>query len=276
MSIKLVAIDLDRTTLNLEGKLSEGNKDAILRAIANGVHVCIASGRAFDTLPKDVLDISDIEYAVTGNGAAVYRVKGAERLQSFLMTPESVETILRLTQHFPVTYEAFINGKAYASREYIENPMKFGATERAIEYVQATRTLIDHMDEFLIEHKHELDSMDIVVKDEMLKQEIRACIAENCEDVYQTSSIDQLLEISHKDAGKKSGVEFLVKHLGLRREEAAALGDGDNDIDMIEYAGIGVAMENATDQLKEKADYITLHHDQDGLAYAFKEILHII
>ena len=90
-----------------------------------------------------------------------------------------------------------------------------------------------------------------------------------------TSSISQLLEISYKDAGKKSGVKFLTEYLGLSRENVAAFGDADNDTDMIEYAGTGIAMENAAPHLKEIADHITLHHDKDGVAYAFRNILNI-
>ena len=276
MSIKLVAIDLDRTTLNAEGKISEANRQAILDAIAGGVHVCIASGRAYDTLPKDVVAIPGIEYAVTGNGAAVYRLDTAERMQAFLMTPESVEAVIRLTENDPVTYEAFVDGVAYASKEYIDNPVEYDATSRAVAYVQATRTMVPDIKVFLLENKNQLDCMDIIVNNENLKQELMERIAKERDDVYQTSSIQQLLEVSYKDAGKKSGVKFLTEYLGLKQEEVACMGDGDNDIDMIQYAGVGIAMENATDNLKAHADFITLHHDKDGLAYAFREILHII
>ena len=75
MDIKCIALDLDRTTLNAQGKLSKANEEAIRKAIAKGIHVCIASGRAFDTLPQDVVSIPGIEYAITSNGAAVYRIQ---------------------------------------------------------------------------------------------------------------------------------------------------------------------------------------------------------
>ena len=75
MDIQLIALDLDRTTLNSQGKLSKANYNALSQAIKNGVHVCIASGRAFDTLPSDVLSVPGIEYAITSNGAAVYNIK---------------------------------------------------------------------------------------------------------------------------------------------------------------------------------------------------------
>lgn len=74
MAIKCVALDLDGTTLDRQGKLSPANRQAIEAAIAQGVHVVIASGRSYDTLPKKVLSIPGIQWAITCNGAAVYRV----------------------------------------------------------------------------------------------------------------------------------------------------------------------------------------------------------
>ena len=246
--IKLVALDLDRTTLNSESHLSEVNRQALIDAISNGVHVCIASGRAFDTLPEDVISVPGIEYAITSNGAAIYRIAGKECLKSYVLTPESVKTILKLTENDIVTYEAFIKGQAFASTEYTAHPEKYGATEHSLAYVRKTRILKDDIVSFILEHCHELD---------------------------MTSSISQLLEISYKDAGKKSGVKFLTEYLGLSRENVAAFGDADNDTDMIEYAGVGIAMENAAPHLKQIADHVTLHHDKDGVAYAFRNILNI-
>ena len=90
MDIQLIALDLDRTTLNSQGKLSKTNYNALSQAIKNGVHVCIASGRAFDTLPSDVLSVPGIEYAITSNGAAVYNIKTKERIKSYLLTENAM------------------------------------------------------------------------------------------------------------------------------------------------------------------------------------------
>lgn len=276
MRIKCIALDLDRTTLNAGGHLSAGNRAALEAAIANGIHVCIASGRAFDTLPKDVLDIKGIEYAITSNGAAVYKIQNKECLRSFVLTEESVCQCIALSEHEPVTYEAFVKGKAYAAREYIENPEKFGATSQAVAYVQNTRIFTDDIKKFMYEHIDCLDSIDIVVKSEAIKENIMARLKEQVSDIYITSSVEQLIEISYKDAGKRSGVQFIAEHLGLQREEIAAFGDGDNDVDMLEYAGVGIAVENASQRVRQAADYVTLHHDADGVAYACKEILKCI
>lgn len=276
MDIKCIALDLDRTTLNAQGKLSKANEEAIRKAVAKGIHVCIASGRAFDTLPQDVVSIPGIEYAITSNGAAVYRIQDKQCLRSYVLTELSVKKILELTKDFPVTYEGFIRGTAYAAKEYIEDPVKFGATEHAVAYVQSTRHLQDDIVSFLKQHDDELDSMDIVVKDEAQKQKVIEVLKAEVEDIYITSSISQLVEISYKDAGKRSGVKFITEYLGLNPKQVAAFGDADNDIDMLEYAGCGIAMENASNGLLAVADVVTLHHDRDGVAYALKNILKCI
>ena len=276
MDIKCIALDLDRTTLNAQGKLSKANEEAIRKAVAKGIHVCIASGRAFDTLPQDVVSIPGIEYAITSNGAAVYRIQDKQCLRSYVLTEQSVKKILELTKDFPVTYEGFIRGTAYAAKEYIEDPVKFGATEHAVAYEQSTRHLQDDIVSFLKQHDDELDSMDIVVKDEAQKQKVIEVLKAEVEDIYITSSISQLVEISYKDAGKRSGVKFITEYLGLNPKQVAAFGDADNDIDMLEYAGCGIAMENASNGLLAVADVVTLHHDRDGVAYALKNILKCI
>lgn len=271
--VKLIALDLDRTTLSSDGHLSEANRNAIMHAISRGVHVCIASGRAYDTLPADVVSISGIEYAITSNGAAVYEIKDKKCLNSYVLKEESVDNIIKNSIEYPVTYEAFIRGKAYASRKYMENPVKFGATPKAIEYVRSTRTLQDDIVGFIYEHKHELDSIDIVLDDDELKRKLIDDLYSIDKEIYITSSVKQLIEISYKDAGKKSGVKFLAERLGIDRENIAAFGDADNDCDMIEYAGAGIAMGNACDALKKAADYVTLSNDEDGLAHAIYNIL---
>ena len=90
MKIKCIALDLDRTTLDGQGRLSEGNRQALLQAIANGIHVIVASGRAFDTLPEDIVTLPGIEYAVTGNGAAMYHVPTGKCLHKYLLKEKDV------------------------------------------------------------------------------------------------------------------------------------------------------------------------------------------
>ncbi|MCM1038846.1 MAG: Cof-type HAD-IIB family hydrolase [Ruminococcus sp.] len=275
MNIRCIALDLDRTTLNAQGRLSAANRNALETAIAAGIHVVIASGRAFDTLPKEVLAVEGIEYAITCNGAAMYHVPSGKCLKKYQLSKEAVETVMRVSAGENVMYEAFIDGIAYAGRAYIEDPMRFGASPQAVRYVRETRHMQDDIVAFIHEHKEHLDSMDIIVNGEDKKRELWERIAQAAEEVYITSSIAPLIEISHHDAGKGSGLAFIIDLLGIKREETAAFGDADNDMDMLRFAGCGIAVANASDNCKAAADYITKRFDEDGVAYGMREILQI-
>lgn len=275
MNIKCIALDLDRTTLNARGELSAGNFAALSDAIKKGVHIVIASGRSFDTLPKDVLAVPGIEYAITSNGAAVYHIPTKQCIHEYKMTPSSVKEIVSIASAYPVALEVFINGVAYACKDYVDDPVSFGTTPAAVAYIQSTRNPVPDLTTYINEHIDQIDSMDIVVSDAKIKEELWTKFEADCDDIYITSSFSQLIEISHKNAGKHSGLRFIRDYLGLKKEETAAFGDGDNDIDLLKEAGIGIAMENASPRCKEAATYVTTNHDQDGVAYGIAKILKI-
>ena len=221
------------------------------------------------------VDGSGTEYAITSNGAAIYHIPTSTCLHEYKMTPASVECIIQITKQHETALEVFIDGKAYALKAYVEDPVSYGTTPQAIPYIQSTRIPIDDIISFIREHIDHIDSMDIVVSGEQQKQLIWNELKYNCDEIYITSSVSQLIEISHKDAGKHSGLRFIREYLNLKHEETAAFGDGDNDIDLLKEAGIGIAIENASSKCKDAATFITKHHDKDGVAYGITEFLKI-
>lgn len=276
MSIKCIALDLDRTTLTTEGYLSEGNRNALEYAIKKGVHIVVASGRAFDTLPKDVLSVPGIEYAITSNGAAVYHAPTGKCLKEYHLPKEIPGRVLELTKDIEnISYECFIHGKAYGGQEYLENPEKYGASKQSARYMKETRTIVSDIRAFIREHAHELNSMDVLVPDLHINHQVQELIRQNLSDIYMTSSFFQLVELSNKECGKANGLRYVAEILGLDREELAAFGDAGNDSEMLAYAGVGIAMENALEDCIAAADYVTKHHDEDGVAWGIREILGI-
>lgn len=273
---RLLAFDLDGTLLNRNGTLSDENREALEKAIEKGVKICIATGRAFHTIPKELLDFPGITYAITNNGAAVYKIEEREQIYSLVLEADSVEEVLEITKEYPAVYEAFIKGTAYAEEKYVKDPVRFGATPAAVHYVQTTRTMVKDMPHFILEHKEELDSLDIVVCSDQIKEQVMTTLREKIAKIYVTSSVKQLVEVSHRDGGKGNGLRFLGKHLGYEKEEIIAFGDAENDIDLLKAAGTGIAMGNASDALKEVADLITTHHNENGVAYALRELLAMI
>lgn len=270
--IKLIALDLDQTTLRTDKSLSERTRQAILAAIRAGIWVVIASGRSFGSLPAAILEVPGIRYAVTSNGSAIYRLPEGERCHEFLMDPSVVGQLLELIPR-ELAMEAFWEGRAYASRCYVEDPGRFGATDHAALYVQATRTPVEQIRDFMREHQAELDSVQVVVGDEKIRDELWKKLEQAVPGLYLTSSASTLLELSQTVGGKRCGLEWLGRTLGIAPEEMMAFGDAQNDIDMIRYAGVGVAMGNGHPALKEAADRVTLTNDEDGVALVIEEYL---
>ena len=168
-----------------------------------------------------------------------------------------MERILSLTEKGDVAYEGFIRGKAFAGEEYVKDPVRFGATRQAVDYVQRTRQMEPDIRAFLLSHK----------------KAIWALLGKAIPDIYITSSIVQLIEISSLYSGKHNGVRFIADQLGLSMEEVAAFGDADNDADMLKEAGVGIAVGNASGLAMEAADMVVPHHDRDGVAAGIYQLL---
>jgi Cof subfamily protein (haloacid dehalogenase superfamily) len=270
---KLIALDLDETTLNENGQLTDKTMGAIVKAISEGIHIVIASGRAYTALPKEVLEITGVEYAITSNGAAIYRISDEKCIHQCKINPDSVENVLRLKNDFPVTFEAFIDGKAYADSRYVADPTVFGVTERAKHYLQATRMPIDDISGFIREHIDRLDSIDVVVPN-VETRDIIAELASNADkEIYVTSSVKYLVEIAYKDAGKGMALRRLCDMLSVELDDCIAFGNADNDIDMLKACGVGVAVSNATQGCLDAADIIAPSHKDDGVAKIIERIL---
>lgn len=273
--VRCVALDLDGTLLSDGKHVSKENREALLRAMEQGVHVVIASGRAYASLPQEVLGIPGIEYAITSNGAKIYRVSGQECIRSTRMTAGSVSQIRELAAGRKVTEEVFIDGQPYAPSAYVADPAACGISPWAVPYIQNTRIPVEDMDDFVLTHQGELECLDYVLGNPSELGEIWEMLVEQVPDIYVTSSMENRLEISHRDAGKRAAYEWLLDYLNVPVEEAAAFGDGDNDWEMLDLVGYGIAMENGSAKCKEAAGWVTKKNSQSGVAFGFSEFLHL-
>lgn len=175
-----------------------------------------------------------------------------------------------------MTYEAFVDGQAYADPAYIADPTAFGAVKEATAYIQSTRIPVADIREFIREHEDRLDSVDVIVGDRKKKEELMQLLREQCPGIYLTTSVEQLIEISDIRAGKHSAVKFLQELLKISPEETAAFGDADNDVEMLREAGIGIAVQNASLACMAAADAVTRSCEEDGVAYGIRKILGLI
>ena len=138
--IKLIALDLDDTTLRSDASLAPETAQTIANAVKSGTQVVIASGRAFKSLPQSVLQIDGIRYAICSNGACIEDMHSRTRLLSFTLRPQVVEQLLETFSG--ERFEAFIDGQPYCDGEYYREPSRFGCSPAYLDYVKTTRILV--------------------------------------------------------------------------------------------------------------------------------------
>ena len=116
----------------------------------------------------------------------------------------------------------------------------------------------------------------ILDEQEKLDKAVKKIPKEYFEKYNALRTVSFIFEFMNKDCSKSSALKALCKHLGISQTEVIAFGDGENDIDMLQFAGLGVAMGNASNYVQSKADYVTLSNEENGIAdVIYKKILNI-
>lgn len=270
MSIKMIALDLDRTTLDNSSRLSEENRNALEEAVKRGVSVVIATGRSYDALPEDIRGVSGIRYAVTSNGAQIRDLSDGKILyENYISVPSlyDVEKIIRKNITRDMMVETFIDGTPYIEKEVFDNIRNGGECLRDRNYVLTTRNPVENMLDMMHDNAGKVENISLFFgsgKDQTeMKQELL-----KVRNVTLTASFDNNLEIGGGDTSKAHGLAVLSEMLGIKREEIMACGDSLNDMAMLEFAGIAVAVANAREELKETADFVTASNNENGVAEA--------
>lgn len=267
------AFDLDGTLLDGQSRLSPRTKAALDALHQAGIQVIVASGRPFSTIPQEVMALPAVRYVATGNGVRIYdKVLGRDVYQCSLK-PGTLEKTLQVAHYYPVGYEFFIQGKAFADRAYLADPAAFGADAMSNRYLTTTRAPFDDVWMFCQIHRGNIDSMGMSLKDPSLKAQLWQRLESEIEGIYVTSSVPRLLEVADAGAGKGSAVAVILERLNLDPSGLVAFGDADNDLGMLELAGCGVAMANGDEHLKAAADWIAPRHDEDGVAQILEKLI---
>lgn len=272
MTIKLIALDLDGTTLDKSSRLSDGNRQALEEAIRRGVHVVIATGRAFSVVPPEVLQIDGMEYIITSNGAEMRNLVSDRLIYSNYIAPGVIEKLYGFLKDHPFMTEVFTGGKAYIDTYYYNTAKEVGLSYRHTQYVLDTRKPVDNVLQFMLDHKDSIENINLNFGRPEDKEKMRRLLVE-FPDITLTSSFDHNLEIGGATTSKAGALKDLCARLGLEHHEIMACGDSPNDIAMLELAGCPVAVGNAKDAVKEKACFISADNDMDGVAVAVKKFV---
>lgn len=267
MSIRLIALDIDGTTLNSSGRLTERTKDALERAIKSGVYVVMATGRCFDALPEDIMAIPDMNYIVTSNGAMVKDLNTGEIILRNCLDPEVVVEAEKILRDCGQMVEIFIDGTAYIERSLYEYIRDGGETYRHREYVMRTRNPVDDLMKHLLDNRDRIENINIFFNTQEAKAAMHPILMQ-LENATVTSSLDNNWEIGGATTSKANALAQLMDMLDVKKEEMMACGDSPNDIAMLKEAGISVAVGNAKEPVREMASFISASNNEDGVAIA--------
>lgn len=269
--IKIIALDMDGTTLNSEKKITLRVQDAIKKAIAKGVVVLPATGRTLNAVPKEMLAIKDIRYLLLSNGAVIYdRLKKQPVLTACLDIIQTKQ-ILAALAGLDVQMHPYVDGKAYMTTADKEILSHFVEPEY-IEYFHWSRGVVEDMNTFLDTAVSGIEKIYAMFASSRDREKARGILAD-IPGLIITSSLESNLEINRNDANKGDALLALGQLWDIRPDQIMACGDNTNDAAMIEKAGIGVAMGNAVSSLKELANFVTLSNDEDGVAYAIEKFI---
>lgn len=272
MSIKLIALDLDGTTLNDDRIISQGNRQALEAAVQKGVNVVIATGRTFSALPEDVFKIKGIQYVLTSNGAVITNLRTEKTIYENCIAPEAVEKAVALLKTYDFMIEAFTEGGAYIEKSIYEEIKTTRKSFRHVDYVLTTRQPIEGLYDFILAHKEHIENMNVNFEN----QEDRAMMREvlgGLENTTLTTSFDHNLEIGGATTSKAGALKELGNMLGVAPEEMMAIGDSPNDMAMMQLAGMPVAVGNAKDEVKAIAKYVAATNHEDGVAQAVRKFV---
>jgi Cof subfamily protein (haloacid dehalogenase superfamily) len=254
MKYKLLAVDVDGTLLNSRREITMPTKQRIQKAIDEGIVFTICSGRPVQGV-KLITDQLEVDIPVIAyNGAMV--IAGGKVIFSCTMREEDVLQVERLGKEWGTTISIWAGNQLYVNKK----------NERTLKYAQMSGVKLQvysDIQEPISKGVSKVLWYDEIERINEFERRLNGLLSPSVN--YHTSQ-PFFLEFVDQKVSKAIALEKMGEFYGIRREEMIAIGDGFNDLPMIEYAGLGVAMDNAPAEVKNAADYITLSNDEDGVA----------
>ena len=275
--IKLIALDLDGTLFNPEGIITEKTKDELRRAGKKGVHTVICTGRPFNGVPFDQIKDTAIDYAITTNGASIYRISDGKCLFDDSMSPDVYLPILKYILDREVHVDIYIDGKGYTPIRCREKLGLLDVPESLKKYIVATRTPVENLLDYVKDCGEKIQKINLIFYPQpdgslLHREEVHQFLKSN-PDITVVGGGFRNFEIGKAGVTKIEGIKELCKLLDVPMEQTLAIGDSENDYSMINAAGIGVAMANASEDILAIADYITTSNEEDGVGEAIKHFI---
>lgn len=265
---KIIALDVDGTLVNSSGKLTISVRDALLKAQEElGIRIILASGRPTFGLMglAEELQLKRYSgYIMPFNGGCTYNCRANKPLVSSELPADVVPELYALAREYGQTILTYDD--EHILSENIDDPY-------LCKEVEITGMKPCRVDDFVVQVPKALPKCLIVGEPEKIEQ-LEGIARERFADrigVFRSAPF--FLELVPQGIHKASAIAALLERLDYDRSELIAVGDSYNDIEMIQLAGLGVAMANAPEPIKACADYVTKSHDEDGVAHLLSKFV---
>ncbi len=274
MGIKLIATDLDGTFLDDEKNIPPENMAALRECAERNIEIVPATGRIAIGLPDEIKELPGVRYAITVNGAEVFDFKENRVISSCLMPVETALDLLMIARESSddIMYDAYLDGIGIMSEDLFRELERFSPSPAITKLIRKTRRTVPDNIAYIKEKNRDVQKVSMLFLSEDARVRMRRRLA-GYPGILVSSSLPNNLEINAEGAEKGGALLRLAEHLGLKREEVMAFGDGENDLTMVRAAGLGVAMENGNPEVKAAADYVTGTNNEAGVAAAIRRFV---
>lgn len=266
---KLIAFDMDGTLLNSQKQIDKETLRAIRMAAEAGKTVALSTGRCIPELREYMGNIPGLEYIIGDSGAYIYEISTGKVIFKKSIAPEIIQSIFNRTEGMDILFQihsddAIVEKDKQAKMEHYQ----IGVYRKLFDEVMLK---VDNIREYYKTYhpqvyKFNLFSPDIEQRKQLenmfIRLPIKMCYSEKT-----------ALECSPVEISKGTGLQKLCDYLGIPLRDTIAVGDADNDLDILRTAGLSVAMENGNDNVKKMAKVIVSDNDHGGCREAIEKYL---
>lgn len=272
MSIKLISIDVDGTLINRQGGLTPATRSALQRAADAGIHVTLNTGRPLSESQALLKALPMMRYVVLCTGAEVRDLQTGETIARHGLTNEENRRLYDLLSPLDGMIQIFneFDGKLYNRAWDLARADRFCPPNLA-KMCRETHVAVADLDAFMDGYTGTASKIHLFFPNH--EEKLKAAALLKGLPFFVSESVPNDIEVMPLGVDKGTGLSALAAYLKITPAEVMAVGDGENDLAMLRYAGLSVAMGNACDTVKKTARVVTETNDEDGLAKAVERVL---
>ncbi|MDR2457380.1 MAG: Cof-type HAD-IIB family hydrolase [Clostridiales Family XIII bacterium] len=275
--IKLFITDLDGTFLPPGALKLDDKVIAVLEKLnKKRIIFVVATGRALSTVPNVIRKNPFLSYIICSNGAKIFIAGDEKLIYKGTIAKSAVASVLSILRNPNIEIEVFVDDIPYVSKEFYYNNALFGRSERFLSYFKETRKPIDNIFDLVEKSENNIENINLIfdndkLKSETLKELLKIANKKNEFEVSQSLNFN--LEIGGKNVNKGEALKFVCKKENIDLKEVIASGDNINDLEMLEIAGISIAIENSPIIREVNSDYIVPEPEENGVINLLDKLL---